>query len=86
MLSIASLWKVRVDNPIGESVPHFAGEHRVLSNLNEEVEAADCFEALITFEILVKRVRNSNCYAMRKMAMRFVLPLLSSTFILVIYW
>ena len=82
----ARLWKLSRDNPIGSSVPPCSGEHSVFLNLKEEVDAVDYLEALTTSDILEMIVCEFNCFAMRKMAMSSVLPLLNSAFILAVYW
>ena len=62
----ARLWKVSGDSPIWAIVPPFTGEHNILLNLNEETDAVDYFGALMTSEILLMIVRESNLYAMKK--------------------
>jgi hypothetical protein len=60
------LWKVKGDNPIAASAPHFTGDHSVLLNLYEEADTVEHFGALITFKFLDMIVHESNCFAVRK--------------------
>ena len=55
----ARLWKVSGGNPIGVSVTTFLREHSVFLNLNEEAYAVECFDALMTSEILYMIVHES---------------------------